>query len=58
MPKYSQIEKNSESGGSDFHGDNKPEISMGKGKGNLFIPYQCYENLRKRYEEKNSKKTE
>ena len=44
------------SGGSDFHGDNKPEISMGKGKGNLFIPYQCYENLRKRYEEKNSKK--
>jgi len=26
------------SGGSDFHGDNKPDIAMGVGKGNLQIP--------------------
>lgn len=42
------------SGGSDFHGANKPEISMGTGKGNLSIPYECYENLEKRYREKNN----
>ncbi len=27
------------SGGSDFHGDNKPEIHLGNGMGNLSIPY-------------------
>ncbi len=27
------------SGGSDFHGSNKPDISLGVGKGNLQIPY-------------------
>lgn len=42
------------SGGSDFHGDNKPEIGMGKGKGNLCIPYEFYKNLEKRYREKNN----
>ncbi|MGN1131273.1 MAG: PHP domain-containing protein [Ruminococcus sp.] len=41
------------SGGSDFHGSNKPEISMGTGKGNLSIPYEFYENLEKRHREKN-----
>ena len=35
-----------ESGGSDFHGANKPHISLGKGEGNLSIPYECFENLR------------
>ena len=35
-----------ESGGSDFHGDNKPHIALGKGMGNLAIPYEFYENLR------------
>lgn len=35
-----------ESGGSDFHGANKPDISLGKGKGNLVIPYEFYETLR------------
>ena len=35
-----------ESGGSDFHGANKPDIFLGKGKGNLQIPYEFYENLR------------
>lgn len=27
------------SGGSDFHGENKPDIKLGIGKGNLEIPY-------------------
>ena len=36
-----------QSGGSDFHGDNKPDISMGIGKGNLVIPYEFYEKLKK-----------
>ena len=34
------------SGGSDFHGENKPEIALGVGKGNLAIPYQWLEKLR------------
>lgn len=33
------------SGGSDYHGDNKPDISMGFGKGNLRIPYELLEQL-------------
>lgn len=33
-------------GGSDFHGANKPHISMGNGKGNLKIPYSVLENLK------------
>lgn len=41
------------SGGSDFHGENKPEINMGTGKGNLDIPYDIYLNLKKQFEEKN-----
>ncbi|MEY8515949.1 PHP domain-containing protein [Lachnospiraceae bacterium 29-84] len=28
------------SGGSDFHGENKPDIQLGTGKSNLSIPYQ------------------
>ncbi len=32
-------------GGTDFHGDVKPEIKMGSGRGNLFIPYELYEKL-------------
>ncbi|MFO7554447.1 MAG: PHP domain-containing protein [Desulfobacterales bacterium] len=32
-------------GGTDFHGDIKPEIKMGSGKGDLFIPYALYEKL-------------
>jgi len=34
------------SGGSDFHGSNKPGIELGIGKGNLSIPYSVYEVLR------------
>ena len=36
------------SGGSDFHGANKPDIAIGKGKGNLEIPYEFCEALRGR----------
>lgn len=35
-----------QSGGSDFHGTNKPDVMLGKGKGNLAIPYEFYEKLR------------
>ncbi len=31
------------SGGSDFHGDNKPDISLGTGTGDLFVPYSILE---------------
>ncbi|MDO5344595.1 MAG: PHP domain-containing protein [Lachnospiraceae bacterium] len=34
------------SGGSDFHGANKPDIDLGTGKGNLEIPYELLERLR------------
>ena len=33
-------------GGSDFHGSFKPDIRLGKGKGNLKIPYELLEKLR------------
>jgi len=35
-----------QSGGSDFHGSNKPHIDLGCGKGNLKIPYEILEQLR------------
>lgn len=35
------------SGGSDFHGENKPDIRLGVGKGNLNIPYEWALNLKK-----------
>lgn len=34
------------SGGSDFHGSNKPTIDLGVGRGNLKIPYTVLTNLR------------
>ncbi len=36
------------SGGSDFHGEPKPDVRLGVGKGNLDIPDIDYENLRQR----------
>ena len=33
------------SGGSDFHGTNKPDIRVGVGKGNLAVPMAYYEKL-------------
>ena len=38
------------SGGSDYHGENKPHIDLAVGKGELKVPYEYYLNL------KNSKK--
>lgn len=35
------------SGGSDFHGTNKPDIRVGCGKGALAVPFAYYENLMK-----------
>lgn len=37
-----------QSGGSDFHGANKPDIAIGKGRGNLAVPFSCYEALKQR----------
>ena len=34
------------SGGSDFHGVNKPDIRLGEGRGNLKIPSVWLDNLR------------
>ncbi len=34
------------SGGSDFHGSNKPGIDLGCGCGNLFVPYEILENIK------------
>lgn len=35
------------SGGSDFHGANKPSIHLGTGRGHLYIPYSILENIKK-----------
>jgi len=32
-------------GGSDFHGENKPDIKLGTGFGNLRVPEECFTNL-------------
>ena len=34
------------SGGSDFHGKNKPLIDLGTGRGNLCVPYEFLEHLK------------
>ncbi len=36
------------SGGSDFHGDNKPGLDLGCGYGRLFVPEEVLENLRQK----------
>lgn len=33
-------------GGSDFHGENKPDIRLGRGRGRLYVPYACLEAVR------------
>jgi predicted metal-dependent phosphoesterase TrpH len=35
-------------GGTDFHGAIKPEIQLGYGKGDFFVPYSVYDQLLKR----------
>ena len=37
-----------QSGGSDFHGENKPHIRMGVGRGDLAVPLNSLEELKKR----------
>ncbi len=37
------------SGGSDFHGANKPSIHLGTGKGHLYIPYSVLTHLKALY---------
>ncbi len=32
-------------GGSDFHGDNKPQIEMGIGKGDFFVDFKVYKDI-------------
>ncbi|WP_027367138.1 PHP domain-containing protein [Desulfocurvibacter africanus] len=34
------------SGGSDFHGLNKPHLRLGKGRGDLYVPYSVLEGLK------------
>lgn len=36
------------SGGSDFHGENKPDICIGRGRGDLFVPFSYLEDIRKK----------
>ncbi len=40
-----------ESGGSDFHGANKPDQKLGVGRGDLIVPYEFFERLRKKVSE-------
>ena len=45
---YSEIAKRYNlliTGGTDFHGSLKPDIQLGTGKGNFFVPYSVYEKL-------------
>lgn len=34
-----------QSGGSDFHGETKPGIYLGRGRGNLVVPFSFYEDM-------------
>lgn len=34
------------SGGSDFHGENKPAIHLGTGRGHLYVPYSVLEDIK------------
>jgi hypothetical protein len=44
-------------GGSDFHGENKPGIQLGTGiAGNLSLPYEFLENMREMCERTNARK--
>ncbi len=43
-----------QSGGSDFHGANKPDVNLGFGKGTLKVPYNFYVSLKNRADEKSS----
>ena len=38
------------SGGSDFHGSNKPDRKIAVGKGNILVPFEYYEKLAQRHD--------
>lgn len=44
-----------ESGGSDFHGANKPDIQIGTGRGSLFVPGEFFVALRERSKSRHKK---
>lgn len=44
-----------ESGGSDFHGENKPDIALGTGRGDLAVPESCLKELQRICEENKKK---
>jgi len=44
------------SGGSDFHGSNKPDIRLGVGKGDLRVPGELLRKLERKYKENLSKR--
>lgn len=44
MSKYNLIP----TGGTDFHGNNRPEVTLGKAENNFFVPDSIYENMRSR----------
>lgn len=46
--KICQYYKLLKSGGSDFHGDNKPDIKIGAGRGNLRIPQKFADDMKER----------
>jgi len=39
-------------GGSDFHGESKPNTALGTGKKGLKIPYKCFQDLKTRLNER------
>ena len=41
------------SGGSDFHGTNKINTELGIGRGNLRVPYEFYDRIRKYHDDQN-----
>jgi len=48
IKRYAQLSKQYGllmTGGTDFHGSLTPDVQMGSGKGNLFIPFNIYEVL-------------
>ena len=49
IKRYAQLSKQYGllmTGGTDFHGSLTPDVQMGSGKGNLFIPFNIYEGLK------------
>lgn len=52
LMKYAEELKLAISGGTDFHGENQPTIKLAVGRGELNIPDEVYENLKKYHGEK------